>query len=205
MAKPGRHLDFFALMEELPRPGCPVCRLADRAEHRFLEVLFYEHINDGHVRARLRETGGFCRRHTQAILEAGDALGSSLLFGDLLRGGKQPPGPCPACQAGAEAARRAERCLLQHFLEPDVAAAYRAGGGLCRRHLDEAMRSHRSAASQQLLEVEEQRTRQLAAECAEFVAKTDYRRAGEPLGREGTAWRRAARKLGGGYPLDGAE
>lgn len=85
MAKPGRHLDFFALMEVLSRPGCPVCRLADQAEHRFLEVLFYEHTNDGEVRARLREAGGFCRRHTEAILEAGDALEFPAVWGPASR------------------------------------------------------------------------------------------------------------------------
>lgn len=128
MARPGRHLDFFALMELLPEPGCPVCRLADRAERRYLDTLFYEHINDSQVRAALREAGGFCRRHTARVLEAGDALGGSLLFGDLLLSGPPPQRQCPACQVGAQAAQRAVQCLVSHMLEADVAAAYQAGG-----------------------------------------------------------------------------
>ncbi|MGD9495428.1 MAG: hypothetical protein AB7Y46_03855 [Armatimonadota bacterium] len=49
-----RHVDFLALVDALGQPGCPVCRLADRAARRLLEALLWEHITDSAVRARLR-------------------------------------------------------------------------------------------------------------------------------------------------------
>jgi len=209
MADCRRHVGFFALMEALAQPGCPACRAADRAGRRFIETLLYEQVTDGHIRARLRRSGGFCREHTAIALELGDALGSSLIYADLLaeaeksgRGGA--PERCPACQAGAEAVTRALGTLLQHLSEEDVLAAYEQSDGLCLAHLGHATAREPSAAGRTLAAIERERMRALASQCEEFVAKSDYRHIGEPMGPERNAWRRAAWKLGGGFQRDGA-
>jgi len=207
--KPRRHLDFIALMEALEQPGCPACRLASRAERRLLEMLFYEQVTDPQMRSRLRRAGGFCREHTAQVLRLGDALGCSIIYADLLdaastslRGGG--PDRCPVCRAGAEASRRALSTLLLHVGEEDVLAAYSASDGLCLGHLSE-LPDRKDAAVQTLTEVERERLRRLAEECREFVAKSDYRRIGEPMGAERNAWQRAALKLSGGLLDNGTQ
>lgn len=207
--KPSRHLDFFALMETLLQPGCPACRLAARAEGRFLETLFYEQVTDPEVRARLRRAKGFCREHTAGVLSLGDALGCSIIFSDLLeeacqtlQGGDTTR--CLACRVGTQAAKRGLKTLLQHCQEEDVLKAYRSSEGLCLRHLGELL-EQRAEGVAIIAEVERERLRQLAAECREFVAKSDYRRSGEVMGSERNAWQRAARKLGGSLPDNGTD
>jgi len=210
MHRPRRHLSFFALMETLQQSGCPACRLADRASRRFLDTLLYEQVTDPLTRARLRRARGFCREHTEIVMGMGDALGSSIIYADLLaEAGKSLRGGatdrCPACQAGTEAAQRALSTLLGHLNEEDVRGAYQSGDGLCLEHLGQLAEGKKaSVAAAIVIQIERERLQRLANECTEFVAKSDYRRQGEALGPERNAWQRAARKVGGGFPRDGA-
>lgn len=205
--KPRRHLDFIALMEALGQPGCPACRLAARAERRFLETLFYEQVTDPELRGQLRRSSGFCEKHTGMVLRLGDALGCSIIYADLLdeaaktlRGGNTDH--CPACRMGADAVVRATSTLVSHVSEDDVQTAYRTSDGLCLRHLGEL--TDRNAVGARALEaIERERLRHLAEECREFVAKSDYQQIGKTMGAERNAWQRAARKLGGGVPENG--
>lgn len=197
-------------MEALDQPGCPACRLADQAARDWLAALFHEHVTDPEVRNRLRQARGLCCEHARIALKLGDALGSSIIYADLLaaaacslEGGS--PERCPACAAGRDAAQRASSTLLCHLAEEDVLQAYRAADGLCLRHLGQAVARSRGAAAERLAEIERERLVRLAAECAEFVSKSDYRRSPEPMGPEGDAWQRAARKLAGGFPRHGPQ
>lgn len=203
----GRHSDFFALMEAVGRPGCPICRLADEAGRRFLRSLLYERVSDVDTRDQLRRDGGLCREHTAMLLAIGDALGSSIIYADLLQAaveGRVARGRCMVCRVAEDAAHRAIAALLAHIAEEDVLAAYIASDGLCLPHLSLVTGSRRAGAAVTALEgIERQRLEALAAECREFVRKSDYRRRGEPLGAERDAWRRAALKLAGGTPDNG--
>lgn len=210
MTKPRRHVDFFALMEALGQPGCPACRLADRAARRFIETLFYEQVTDPQARARLRRSEGFCEEHTAVALQLGDALGSSIIYADVLAAASQslgsaPSQTCPACHTASEAAQRALNTLLTHFAEEEAQLAYRQSDGLCLPHLRQIIPSRSKSAAAKVLDIERERLARLAAECEEFAAKSDYRRLGEPLGSERNAWQRAARKLGGGFPRNGSQ
>lgn len=206
-----RHIDFFAVMEALAQPGCPVCRLAERAAARFLQTLFYENVNDPPTRETLRQMGGFCPLHTKNILKINDALGSSIIYADLL---EQAPAffaarqirRCPACHVASQAAQRALNVLLEHLMEEDVWQAYGQSDGLCLEHLQQLpKRKMYAAAIARLYEYETQQCQSLAASCREFVAKTDYQRRSETIGDERYAWQRAARKIGGGFPEYGTE
>ena len=77
---------YFALLEACAQPGCSTCRLEQQAVERYLDHLFYENVNDGGTRARLRASLGFCREHAGLLLDArlGDALGMSIIYHDVL-------------------------------------------------------------------------------------------------------------------------
>ncbi|MGD9495427.1 MAG: hypothetical protein AB7Y46_03850 [Armatimonadota bacterium] len=143
------------------------------------------------------------------MLELADALSGSLIYADLLveaaaslRGGSADG--CPCCRAADKASREALNTLLGHIASEDVLSAYRASDGLCLRHLRQAAAGGSSYA-RLLTEIERERLQTLARDCEGFVAASDYRRIGEPRGPHALAWRRAARKIGGGFPLDGTE
>ena len=69
----------------MAEPGCAVCHCATQAEDRFFQAALYERVVEVPLRERLRETGGFCARHAQALLAYRDPLATAILYGDLLR------------------------------------------------------------------------------------------------------------------------
>jgi hypothetical protein len=63
---------------------CPVCQVVGVHLRRHFDTLFYELVNDGPTRERIRRAGGFCRYHADLIAAQGDALGAALIFQDVL-------------------------------------------------------------------------------------------------------------------------
>lgn len=79
---------YIELMEAFKKPGCPLCRVTQRAVRRFLEGLFYEKVNDWGLREQLRKSKGFCNAHAWLILESsiGNSLGVAIIYNDTLTG-----------------------------------------------------------------------------------------------------------------------
>ena len=207
---PSRHLDFFALMEAVGRPGCPVCRLTRQAARRWLETLFYEQVNDPATRERLRQALGFCARHASLAARLGDPLGWSIIAADLLGRAQQSPAEapvtrCPVCEHEERTARHALATLLAHLEEPDVRAAYEQSEGLCLPHLRQALTGRRRTGKQLLEEIELKKLAELRGECEGFVEGSDYRQRQRLRGPEADAWRRAARKLSGLFEEEGGK
>ncbi len=77
---------YFALLEACEQIGCPVCRVVQQSVERYLDSLFYEHVNDGWVRRDLRKSLGFCHAHAWLVLDKGlgDALGVAIIYHDIL-------------------------------------------------------------------------------------------------------------------------
>ncbi|NLJ39075.1 MAG: hypothetical protein GX432_09985, partial [Candidatus Atribacteria bacterium] len=61
---------FYDLKELFQQSGCPLCALKSRFEERYLDVLFYENVNDPNVRERIRNQNGFCQEHIQLIFQS---------------------------------------------------------------------------------------------------------------------------------------
>ncbi|HEX2915542.1 MAG TPA: DUF6062 family protein [Chloroflexia bacterium] len=68
-----------------PRHCCPVCRLTLAEVDRFLHLLSLENVNDVDTRLQLRQAGGFCNRHSYQWASLHDALGTAIIYDDLLR------------------------------------------------------------------------------------------------------------------------
>ena len=75
----------FELRDALAQPGCAICRLAARTAARQLDIISYESVNDIELRAKLRESRGFCRKHFwQFLEETRDPLGTALVAKDVI-------------------------------------------------------------------------------------------------------------------------
>jgi hypothetical protein len=102
---------FEDLLEESAR-GCPLCRRSDGSAKRFIATFAYELVNDPTMRAELRRSLGFCRRHAvDAAAQTGAPLALSIVCADLctqvarrLAAGKpiRATDPCPACDVAAQ-------------------------------------------------------------------------------------------------------
>jgi hypothetical protein len=82
-----RVADFVRLCRQ---PGCPLCAARRQAEQRYIEGVLWEGVNDGHFRAKLKRSLGFCPEHAW-VLQATedthwrDGLGTASIYHDLAR------------------------------------------------------------------------------------------------------------------------
>lgn len=149
--------------------GCPLCRLADKAERTFIESLNYERVLDLKTRDHLKASRGLCRRHGEMWRQVqGSALGIAIVYRisvlDLLRDSagaaeKVSSGgllrrrdraadlaqalsaaePCPACVVGEQTLSRYGAVLLRDVPDPALQRHLVACGGLCLPHLRDVL------------------------------------------------------------------
>ena len=84
------NLSTISLRLAFGEPGCPICRLRQQAERRYLFNLLYENVNDGGTRRHLVRGLGLCPEHAwalQAIEQERwhDGLGVAIIYEDLAR------------------------------------------------------------------------------------------------------------------------
>src|SRR5262245_53249337 len=81
-----KHIGFFDLVEACREPGCPICRLLERAARSDLDALIYERVNDLETRRALRASWGLCNWHTWLLPEIhSSASGAAIVYADVLR------------------------------------------------------------------------------------------------------------------------
>jgi hypothetical protein len=75
----------YDVIEACAKPGCPLCRVAERWGGRFMAAILYEEVTDPHTRGRLKQSFGFCRDHAwQAADVGGTLLGMSIIYRGLI-------------------------------------------------------------------------------------------------------------------------
>lgn len=72
----------------LRQPGCPICRLRQRSDRRYLFNLLYENVSDGGTRLHLVRGMGLCPEHAWALQAIEherwhDGLGVAIIYHDL--------------------------------------------------------------------------------------------------------------------------
>jgi hypothetical protein len=202
------HLD-----EALEGALCPICALAADTEHRYLDLLLYERVNDGSSRRRLEAARGFCQPHTARLLEVG-GLGCHAKIALLFRGlvlceaqavealeerpvrNAAPSAPdCPCCRAMARTEEIYLGLLSRRLGDAAFRERYAASHSLCLRHFQALYRACRSLTRHFLREDQARRLRALAEDLGEFVRKTVVRT--EPFGDERDSWIRVLRLYDG--------
>jgi hypothetical protein len=73
------------LLTALSLEGCPVCRVALRTVEGYLTSLSAEGgMTDPQIRARIRDSHGFCAEHAHQWLEGQHVLSTALIYQDVL-------------------------------------------------------------------------------------------------------------------------
>ncbi len=193
------------LREAMAGWGCPLCRLADRAERNFIDSLSYERVLDLKTRAALQAARGLCAAHSRQWQNLqGGALGVAIVYrvavldllreteaamqpsGGFLRRGRteagqlardlETTGPCPVCEIGQGTAQRFAELLLKDIAVPEVQTLLRDCGGLCLPHLRMTLSQPGAGkVSRLLLEAQRAAWQRLIGEVDEFIRKNDYR------------------------------
>lgn len=106
--------------------------------------------------------------------------------------------PCPACREQWAAEERYAVAAAQAAADADFRARYETSLGLCLRHLASVVSRTADAADLEwLVRTERRLVERLSHELSEFWRKHDYRFHDEPMGEEGTSWRRVLHKIAG--------
>jgi hypothetical protein len=164
----GRHGQYFDFVEALRGPECAICAIAAQTRWRYLEAISFECVNDLGIRAKLRQSLGFCNRHAWYLVdEVRDVFGAAIIYRDVLHtlqaatvdltrvpaGAFDPRARCIACLAEDESTDLALAALGRSLHQPEVAAAFNASPGLCGPHLLRATALARPPARRTLVEV----------------------------------------------------
>jgi len=207
---------YSDLLEACSRPGCPLCRVSLAFVRSYLESTMYERVNDGGVRAALRNARGYCNAHAWMLTEGhGVVLGTAIIQRDVLnavleatdvpslgRGTRQyaqeilrrlrPTAECPACAHRRMMEDIAIQTLLKYLDDPPLAAALDKTNGLCVPHFSRALELVEEPDHlRRLLDFQRRALRGLRDELSELIRKHDYRFADEGFGEEGSSWLRA--------------
>jgi hypothetical protein len=220
-----KHTAYYELLEQLARPDCPICALAARRTHAFLERYLEEGVVHEDTWDRLAAAGGWCGRHAREIESFDDGLAVALFYGHLLKkkqvalaagqallpqvpgeasapglmarlGGAEAQLRCTACDIEEETERTQAHLVAKALGESEAVAAMQAHPGFCLHHVD--LVSARTAETHKAAFIAQQgaKLKELADELELFVRRSEHN-ATEPLGTERNAWKRALRRYYG--------
>ena len=220
---------YYELLERLeaeatsPRPRhlCPVCDLTLIAVGRWLDLLSLENVNDIPTRQELRASGGFCPRHAYQWAAMHDALGTAIIYDDLLRevgkrivrgefgsarrgrlfglGGSEPENPfapCPVCLQQEEVeARLASEFADGYATQPRFKGAYAAepAAGLCLPHFRRVVARLETPTAEELGRLQRAKFEATQAQLHQIIEKMD---AARDLSHLTTEEKDAARAIG---------
>ncbi|CAA9579038.1 MAG: hypothetical protein AVDCRST_MAG49-4573 [uncultured Thermomicrobiales bacterium] len=75
---------YYDLRDAFAEEGCPVCRLTLASVDRYFDGLNYEAAGDPGVRAKLRDSLGFCNEHAYRWLHVANVLATAQIYRDIL-------------------------------------------------------------------------------------------------------------------------
>lgn len=73
------------LYDAFRETGCPVCRIATQAVHRYMTSTNYEPVSDPEIRKLFQASQGFCNLHAHQWLDEAFVLGTAQIYRDVLR------------------------------------------------------------------------------------------------------------------------
>jgi len=214
---PAKFIGFYKLLDAMKAPGCPICRRLVEENRRSIESFLYESVNDPALRDEIRKDRGFCHRHSWQLARFGDALGSAILFRDVLSTSLQliedikpatflrklPPirpvsEVCLFCRLEHHFHTTLMSEMVAHISESELKAGWQGAAMLCVPHLRELCAALRDTDARiQIIDLHRRKYLGLCEEMARLIEKQSYDHRSEETGSEKTSWLRAIEALVG--------
>lgn len=203
---------------------CPVCDFVSHGIRQHVDSLFYELVTDPPVREAIRKAGGFCRPHARLVEQQADALGTSLILGDvldtelramdegefdrppntagpvarILDGSLPGRAPCVVCRQERGLEELSVDSLVEGLRDPAFGDLFQRSSGLCLPHFRLCFRRcDDTIAWRRVLDTERAALTNLTAELRRLAQRFDYHSQPGEMGPEADAWRRAVRMTSG--------
>jgi len=220
-----KHTAYYELLKQLAQPACPICALAARRTHAFLERYLEEGVVHEDTWDNLVAAGAWCGRHAREIEGFDDGLAVSLFYGHMLKlkmaalsagqpllpqtpGQAATPGfvgrlrgeaaqiQCPACSIEQETERTQAHLVAKALEESEAVAAMQSHPGFCLSHVDLVLERATEALKPAFVAQQNTKLKALAEELELFVRRSEHG-ATEPIGAERDAWKRALQRYYG--------
>jgi hypothetical protein len=194
---------YYELLDACRQKECPICTKLRKAGRQYIDSLLYERVNDPGVREALRQSRGFCVRHTREAIELGDRLGMAIIYEDLLsrtledftKAAKrvQASKKCPVCLHEEKTEDGYLRLTLDHLEDAEFQSALEESAPICFVHWSKlAALENSQSANTILLSMQLRKLRAILKDLKEFIRNHDYRFSHEALkDEEAISWRQA--------------
>ena len=84
-AQPSKHTVYFELIDACKQGGCPICTMTLATVARYLDSVIYENVTDPQTRDGVTAARGYCNDHSWTLRDMGAALGTALMYRDVVR------------------------------------------------------------------------------------------------------------------------
>lgn len=212
--------DYERLVHACNQAGCILCRLSEESMHRYLEQWKEELFTDVDIRQQLRNSKGFCHKHTWQLVTMGANIQLAQAYRDVLSDMIEQLAndkntrrrhwfetkaattvPCPACQQQAEFEARLITTMREALADTTFYNQFAASSGLCLRHFQLAYTLRPLGTPENWLPPLRQAQlhclQRLDTQLAELIRKHDYRFKDEAQGSEMLSWKTAAGLVAG--------
>ena len=196
-----RDLLLPRVLEAFSMDGCPICRLARKAEEDFLESLLYERVNTQWAWQLMTESNGLCRYHAWKIAELTgskpvlDGLGPTILYKHVLEkhleGRSNKAVECPVCRETCKYINMLARWMAGCFdRSQGFIDHYRRGRSLlCYKHFRMILSYMKNSSMIRELEmVQAEKLERLKHLLNEYIRKKSYDVTETITEEEASAW-----------------
>jgi len=215
-----KHTPYFNFLDALKEQGCPICFLIRKNTRKSMDDFLYESVNDPGLRKEIKESAGFCSRHTWQIQKFGDGFGLGIIYEYLmqlvldklkvidgtaasikvllkqLEKDDKAKNSCIFCKQERDVEDRYIDIFLENSDDPETKSTYKNSSDLCLVHLNRAIKKCKEKKFvAEIINIETAKFGSLIAELKEFQRKQDYRFSKEKIGKEGDSWIRAIEKM----------
>jgi len=211
---------FSELLDVFKKDGCPICNLNRLNVDSYFSSILYECVNDPGVRKKLRDSLGYCRKHSiqfiQFVESSYNRFGASIIIADVasevikelnrlsnlslkdLKKVKASYHKCPACiyMQSHEYIYYSE--IISNLENDDFLSEFLKSGGLCQIHLLELIKIIKNPhIRNKIIENQKLKLSEFIKDMNVFVKKHSGQSSQKISADEGDAFKNAIRKISG--------
>jgi len=202
-----KFVGYYELLKLLREPRCPVCAIVDRSLRYYLKTVFIEQLTDSEFRQPVRDSLGYCPRHSQLVLDLSrkrlPRMGIAIVYEDILalaqaalhdESSVLQRGDCPLCAMEQDIESYGAQLIADYCGDRDFQEAFETSAGVCLPHLQLVDSRLDGDRAKFFRSAEHNILTKLEGHLNEFIRKHDYRFSNEKISQEEAAsWQRAVR------------
>jgi hypothetical protein len=205
-----KFVGYVELLKILTKSECAACFIIHRSIRHYISLVFLEELTVPEFRMPLRESLGYCRRHSKFVVPLISnirKMGVAIVYEDLLsivegRIEETHSTPvmsrCPLCTIEAEIDAYTIQLIADYCGDSEFQERFQASPGLCLTHLRAILAKLDGSAREFVISMHRKHVADMLHQVEQFIRKHDYRFSKERISDEELdAWKKAIRFVTG--------